>query len=100
MFIEEDNVSVHYYGDRVEIIDIANAVCPNKDCRTFIFLEHDFVSFSNMFFSKFISLCRAEEYKYAESAKPGAEIFRLFKGAAEQNLLLLDLKSKSFAKDR
>ena len=81
------------------VIDKSNA-CVYELCLKRYVLEHDFVSFSNMFFSKFISLCRAEEYKYAESAKPGAEIFRLFKGAAEQNLLLLDLKSKSFAKDR
>lgn len=87
IFIEKDNVSVHFGGGKAKIIDLANAMWTNKDCRTFTFSEHEFEGFGDMPFSKFISACRAGEYKFAESTMPGAEVFSPFKGAAGQNLL-------------
>ena len=100
IYIEKENVSVHFGGNEVEIIDLANAMRTGYDCRAFTFSEDEFEGFDDTAFSEFISACRAGEYKYAEGTKLGAEVFSPFKSSAKQdiNLFIIKPDSRVFAK--
>lgn len=100
IYIEKENVSVHFGSGRVEIIDLANAMRTGYDCCTFTFSEDEFDGFGDTAFSEFISACRAGEYKYAEGTKPGGEVFSPFKSFAKQdiNLFITKPDSRAFAK--
>lgn len=98
IFIEKENVNVHFGNGEVEIIDLANAMRPDYECCTFTFSEIEFDSFGDMPFSKFISACQAGEYNCAKGSKNGAEIFSPFKRAVEQNLFIGEPGSRVFAK--
>lgn len=52
IFIEKENVNVHFGNGEVEIIDLANAMRPDYECCTFTFSEIEFDSFGDMPFSK------------------------------------------------
>lgn len=100
IYIEKENVSVHFGGNEVEIIDLANAMRTGYDCRAFTFSEDEFEGFGDTAFSEFISACCAGEYKYAEGTKLGAEVFSPFKSSAKQdiNLFIIKPDSRVFAK--
>lgn len=98
IFIEKENVNVHFGNGEVEIIDLANAMRPDYECCTFTFSEIEFDSFGDMPFSKFLSACQAGEYNCAKGSKNGAEVFSPFKRAVEQNLFIGEPGSRVFAK--